>query len=112
MPGAAAHTSRRHAPEKEVDRAVTRDLRALGCEVVNLSQARASKQTPGVPDKLALHAGWGLAVWVELKSAAGTTSPAQDAMHASLRAAGHHVVTARCTADVTRYLKALGAPIQ
>ena len=103
--------SRRKSPEKALDAAVTRDLRALGCVVVNTSQPRASMVTRGLPDKLILHTGWKLALWVELKSARGRTSPEQDALHAALRASGHAVVVARSTADVLGALRALGAPI-
>ncbi len=45
--------------------------RAIGFEVYNLSQPRASKQTPGLPDLWLSHAGAEFAGWFECKRAVG-----------------------------------------
>lgn len=52
-------------------------MRALGFEVVNFTQKRASKQTPGIPDTKYYHTSRGLTLWHEDKATWGTQSPAQ-----------------------------------
>jgi hypothetical protein len=63
--------------EKRVVAAADKQLRALGFVVVNLSQSRASKITPGVPDRLYMHPARGVALWWEAKTATGRQRPDQ-----------------------------------
>ena len=100
------------APEKAVQAAVTAALRAMGFAVSDLSQPRASMQTPGIPDLYAQHPGWGIRLWVEVKARRGRTSAAQDRWHDAERRAGGTVVVARSAGDVVDALRALGAPIE
>lgn len=102
----------RSAPEKAVQRAVTDALHRMGFRVSDLSQPRASMQTPGLPDLYAQHPHWGICLWVEVKAARGRLSPAQAAWHEAERAAGGTVVVARSAADLIPTLRALGAPIE
>lgn len=55
------------AREKETQAAVVKLFRAFGCRVYNLSQARRTKQTPGLPDLWVVHVARGLAWWWETK---------------------------------------------
>lgn len=112
MPGAAPHATRsRGLTEKQVQRNVTLALRAFGFAVTDYSQPRATKQTPGIPDLYGQHAAWRLRVWVEVKTAKGKTSPAQERWHAQERAAGGTVLVVRSASDLSVQLRALGAPI-
>lgn len=63
----------------------------LGFRVVRFSQPRATKQTPGIPDRLYLHPRKRAAFWWEAKSETGECSPAQMALHADLVRSGHVV---------------------
>ena len=59
---------------------------AIGCVVVNFSQARRSRQTPGIPD-LKVYNGehtW----WHEVKRPGQTQSPVQKQFQAMAEAAG------------------------
>lgn len=98
--------------EKAVQREVTRFLSALGFDVDDMSQPRATMQAEGIPDLYAVHAGLSLRLWVECKSATGRLRPAQAAWHERERAAGGTVLVARSAADLVAPLKALGAPIR
>lgn len=88
----------RPRPEKLEERWADKAAAMLGYEVVRLSQPRATKQTPGIPDRIYAHPRQGVLVWAELKSAKGKPSPSQVAFHAMLRACGQVVVVG--TADV------------
>lgn len=103
---------RRSAPEKAVQRAVADALARMGFRVSDLSQPRASMQTPGLPDLYAHHPRWRICLWVEVKAPRGRLSPTQAAWHEAERAAGGTVVVARSAADLIEPLRALGAPIQ
>lgn len=62
--------------EKEVQQRIRTFLRdVVGLAVYNLSQPRASKQTEGLPDLIAL--GRGHALFVEVKSPVGRQTEAQ-----------------------------------
>lgn len=66
--------------EKAEEHAVDKLYRAMGCTVYRLSQARASKQTPGLPDRWVVHTGTNRAWWHEVKRpVGGKQSPAQKA---------------------------------
>jgi len=62
------------------------DYELIGCTVVNFSQSRASRQTPGIPD-LKVYKGehtW----WHEVKRPGQTQSPAQKQFQEMAEAAG------------------------
>lgn len=63
--------------EKELVREADRRMRAAGFHVVEYSQPRASKQTPGIPDREYFHPARGLFVKWEAKTPRGVQSPAQ-----------------------------------
>ncbi len=63
--------------EKAIVLAADKQLRALGFVVVNYSQPRASKQTPGIPDREYFHPGRGVLMKWEAKTSRGVQSPAQ-----------------------------------
>jgi hypothetical protein len=72
----------RRALEKAVEAQIDRLCALAGCTAIRFSQARASMQTPGIPDRLyfaeARHApDLGLAFFVEVKAAKGVQSAAQ-----------------------------------
>jgi hypothetical protein len=64
-------------PEKDVQAAVVKLYKAMGCEVYVLSQPRASMQTPGLPDLWVFAPRAGRAFWHESKAADGKPSAAQ-----------------------------------
>lgn len=69
-PVAAADPLDEHGREKletRVQSDVVKLFRVLGCDVYSLSQARASKQTPGLPDLWVVCRRAGLAWWWETK---------------------------------------------
>jgi hypothetical protein len=69
--------------EKEIQAEIVKLYRAFGCRVYNLSQARATKQTPGLPDMWVVSMDSGLARasklawWHEVKTPKGEQSEAQ-----------------------------------
>ena len=64
--------------EKREQAVITKMARVLGFHVYNLSQARRTKQTPGLPDLWLAHEGKQFAGWFEAKrQVGGTRSSAQ-----------------------------------
>jgi hypothetical protein len=63
--------------EKIVQRKVVRLYALAGCAVYSLSQARASKQTEGLPDLWIMAPTVRAAWWHEVKSAKGKQTPTQ-----------------------------------
>lgn len=61
----------------------------------------------GVPDIVAPLTG-GRVVFLEVKSAKGKTTPAQDMYHERLQHLGHYVAVVRSVKDVEAYLKSRG----
>lgn len=61
----------RDAREKEEQAAVVKIFREAGCKVYNLSQARKTKQTPGLPDLWVVHLPSRRAFWFEVKRTRG-----------------------------------------
>ena len=76
------------ASEKSIQHWCAQTFRAAGCLVYNLSQARASKQTPGLPDLWVFVPRRGTAFWFETKSPRGVQSEAQAAFQASCEGCG------------------------
>ena len=73
-PDAAALEAR---DEKRIVAQCDKQLRALGFTVWNLSQPRASKISPGIPDRLYTHSARGVALFWEAKTATGRQRPDQ-----------------------------------
>jgi hypothetical protein len=63
--------------EKIVQGKVVKLYKLAGCSVYSLSQARASKQTEGLPDLWIMAPAVRAAWWMETKSATGKQSVAQ-----------------------------------
>ena len=64
--------------EKEEQAEIVRRFRAFGFKVYNLSQPRATKQTPGLPDNYCVHTRLPIAFFWECKrQVGGQLSPAQ-----------------------------------
>ena len=69
----------------------------------------------GVPDMefhyCYAHGDYPLSCFIELKAPKGVVSEAQKALHASLRAIGHHVSVCRSLDDVIDALRRAGCPL-
>lgn len=74
--------------EKEVEHAVDGLMATCGFDVVRFSQARASQQTPGIPDRRYVHAELPVALWFEVKRPSGTWSKAQQDFAAQCQRVG------------------------
>lgn len=64
--------------EKDVQQRVRKLYEAAGAVVYNLSQARASKQTPGLPDLWVFHVAADASWWHETKRPGGDRTEAQE----------------------------------
>lgn len=93
-------------PEKAVQRDIVRALKLFGWRVFNLSQARASHQTAGLPDLIIFKPGRGV-VMLEVKTAQGKLQPAQVEFQAVCVAAGVRHLVARSAAQVLAELEAV-----
>lgn len=70
-------------------------LRALGFEVVRLSQVRRSKIHPGLPDRRYYHRRRGFAFWWEAKAEWGKQRPDQRAFQEMAEACGERYVVGK-----------------
>ena len=70
--------------EKTIQAACRKIYLAHGCEVYHLSQARASKQTPGIGDDFLIHRRLRAAWWHEYKTPRGRQSADQVYFQESL----------------------------
>lgn len=102
-------------PEATVQRELVHCLEHLGFFVSKFDQGYrqdgSTRQTPGIPDLYALHAGQEMSVWVEVKAGSNTPTPHQEAWHEEARAAGENVVVAWCVDDLISGLQDAGFPI-
>lgn len=92
-------------PEKEVQRQGVALLKLMGFAVYNLSQARASKQTPGLADSFVC--GRGVCAWFEWKKTGGTQSDAQKAFEADVTSNGGIYVLCDSVEDVAKWVNGL-----
>ena len=96
--GSAQRGIKRTAPgtpgltEKQIEHMGDKLMFALGFSIIRFSQPRNTMQTPGIPDRLYLHEGEGLAVWWEAKTAKGVTSYAQQEFQRMALVCGHQHV--------------------
>ena len=76
--------------EKHVEHAGDQLMAALGFEIVRLSQSRASRQTPGIPDRKYYHIGHGLTLWWEAKRPGGRQSHCQMTFQLMVESCGEY----------------------
>lgn len=81
-------------------------VRALGGKVVSFSQPRASKQTPGIPDRRYYFERWAVVFWWEAKAEWGAQSPAQKDFQAMCEACGESYLCGELQ-TLTNYLVCL-----
>lgn len=107
---ARAEVKRADVLEKAEQAAITKMAKAAGMTVYSLSQARASKQTPGLPDLWLAHPGRSFAGWFEVKrQCGGVPSEAQLRFRLEALAAGvTHGIGDRY--EFARWLVDLGFP--
>lgn len=74
--------------ERQVQRAVRELYELHGCAVYDLSQPRATMQTPGLPDLWVVWESSGAAWWHEVKRPGGKASISQLAFARGCRATG------------------------
>ena len=91
----------RNAPEKRVQKAIVDAAEALGFVVSSFSQARASKQTPGIPDLFLTHPARRFTCWVEVKAPGKKATLIQRAWHQTAREAGNYVFVCDSVAGFT-----------
>ena len=74
--------------EKDEERLGDDFMARLGYDVIRLSQARASRQSLGVPDRKYFNPARGVAVWWEAKRAGGKQRPEQAWFQRTAEACG------------------------
>lgn len=97
--------------EKEIQAEVMDLLRAYGFTVYNLSQPRATKQTPGIGDVYAVNPWRRRVLWFETKTPDGRQSPDQvefQVLHVQLESSSISYVPGGVLA-AEEYLIAIGA---
>lgn len=98
--------------EKRLQGQLKKNLERLGFFVSDFSQSRATQQTEGIPDLLAMHPRWELTAWIEVKTGEGELREVQRNWHERARAAGENVIVVRSTQELVKKLGKLGAPLQ
>jgi hypothetical protein len=99
-------------PEQARYEAIVDTALRLGCDVTRFAQARASKQTPGIPDLYLRHGRARIRLWAEIKTDAGGLSEPQRRWHRTELDAGGDVVTLRTEADLVDALAARGLGVR
>lgn len=85
-----------HRGERQVEAAGDAFMgKVLGFEIYRFSQARATQQTPGIPDRLYCAPKLGLAVWWEAKTEIGAQRVAQAAFQRIVESCGYEYVVGR-----------------
>lgn len=79
-------------PEKAIVADADKRMRALGFRVWGLSQPRATKQSPGWPDRRYTHRERGIALWWEAKGPEGRQRPDQRVFQEDCEACGEMYV--------------------
>ena len=97
--------------EKVVQLQIKRAAHALGFTVSDLSQPRATMQTPGLPDLFMTHSAKRFTCWVEVKRQGGKPTPTQTDWHEMARSAGNHVLVADSVDSFIAALEAVGFPV-
>lgn len=94
-------------PEKAVYEDVANAYELVGCRVIRFAQARATMQTPGIPDLKVYHPRSGRTWWHEVKAEEGRQSPAQVGFQALAETCGERVVVGGLEEAITA-LRELG----
>lgn len=101
-------------PEARVQRDIVEALERLGFFVSKFDQGYrqdgSTRQTPGIPDLHAMHPGWGLTLWVEVKAGSNTPTDHQKAWIQTAREAGQVAIVAYSVEEVVEALEDAGAP--
>lgn len=84
-------TTKHTRSEKDEERLCDALARRCGYTVVRFSQARATMQTEGIPDRLYVHAEAKTALWWEVKREDGKLTRAQYDLLVALDRCGHRV---------------------
>lgn len=84
--------------EKQVEAAGDRAMSKLGFSIWRFSQARATMQSPGIPDRRYVNVVWGVAFWWEAKRDGGIQSSSQRAFELECNSVGERYV---CGTDYT-----------
>lgn len=104
-----------NGPEATVQRHIVHALEHLGFFVSKFDQGYrpdgSTRQTAGIPDLYAVHAGQEMSVWVEVKAGSNKPTPHQKAWHEEARAAGVTVIVAWGVYDLIGGLQEAGFPI-
>lgn len=95
--------------EKAVAGEIKRALEGVGYHVSSTQQARASRQTEGMPDLWVAHPAWRVFAWIEVKRPGGKATKVQREWHEIVRASGCPVLIADSAADALRQLEAIRA---
>lgn len=74
--------------EKQVEAMGDRLMEQMGWRSIHFSQARASRQTPGIPDRKYYHRALGVTLWWEAKKPGGKQRPAQREFQQDAEACG------------------------
>lgn len=92
--------------EKAIQLSIRRFMQSMGFAVWDLSQPRATMQTAGMPDLIA--AGKGRILFIEVKTARGTQTPAQIVFQKEIEANGGTYLLWRSTKDAWDFLVSAG----
>ncbi len=98
--------------EKEIQADMISALGRMGFDVYNLSQARASMQTPGLLDLYVRHDGWSIAGWIEVKRPGEKATPEQQYFMDREAEHGRWAVLVTSLAELLNELRRAGAPIR
>jgi hypothetical protein len=97
--------------EKSVERDIINAALGLGFHVTKLSQARASQQTPGIPDLYVRCKPKRFRAWIEVKRLGGKPSPEQIGWMEFESACGGIVIVADSVASFVEGLQENGFPV-
>jgi len=102
----------RQSPEKRVQRSIVLAAEALGFVVSSFSQARASKQTAGIPDLFLTHPKHRFTCWIEVKAPGRKPTLEQKVWHQTAREAGNHVFVCDSVESFVTEIRKEGFPCE
>lgn len=91
-------------PETAIRLGIKDLLRKLGWAVWDLEQNRPTRQTPGLPDLIAMHEGRRMVLFIECKTPKGRLSPAQEEFRRIASRSGATYLVWRSVADAWDWL--------
>ncbi len=92
----------KHGSEKRIQYDIKKNLKTAGFSVWDMSQPRATKQTPGFPDLFVC--GHGRILFIECKAGKNTLTPAQRFCRSEIEANGGTFLVWRSGQDAIDYL--------